>query len=216
MTVSLDKEQTSTIKDDFFEKHEDFSISGNEIDKMALYNQELIDRTQSATESQFSIGNDATTNSLVTNDSFIKSTVNTKKIKTFDFKKLPKLDVSQILSDSYYVDLQEFEGIVVSVSKDKKTFKARLLNKSTKENFLGTFNIDEIPSGDKELFKMGAIFIWKLGKEQNNGTQQNISQINFRRLPSFRKSSLKKIEQSAKERAYAFRRLTDKTTSSTE
>lgn len=128
---------------------------------------------------------------------------------------IPRLSVDIQLPNAYYVELQEFDGKVLDINAEEGVFAAELTNKhNSEEVFRAEFDIDDIDKGDKDLFKQGALFIWKVGKEENNGTQQKISQIVFRRLPSWWSKDIKRVEEIGTSRAAAIRELTGQDTSS--
>lgn len=126
----------------------------------------------------------------------------------------PQLSSGLLVPNAYYVELQEFDGKVLDINVDEGIFTAELTSKQKPEEILrAEFDVDDVDKGDRGLFKQGALFIWKVGKEENNGTQQKISQIVFRRLPSWWAKDIKRVEKIGKSRAAAIRKLTGQDTS---
>jgi len=92
---------------------------------------------------------------------------------------------------------------------DRTKFIAELINTANENEILeAEFDISDIDKGDMGLFHVGALFVWKIGKEENNGTQQKVSQLVFRRLSSLRTIDIKRIEKIAKSKAAAIRAIT--------
>jgi hypothetical protein len=108
---------------------------------------------------------------------------------------------------SFYVELREYNGRVIKIDKTK--FIAELINTANENEVLeAEFDISDIDKGDMGLFRVGALFVWKIGKEENNGTQQKVSQLVFRRLSSWRTIDIKRIEEIARSKAAAIRAIT--------
>jgi len=111
--------------------------------------------------------------------------------------------------NSFYVELREYNGRVIKTDGTK--FTAELINATDENEVLeAEFDISDIDKGDMGLFRAGALFVWKIGKEENNGTQQKVSQLVFRRLSSWRTADIKRTEEIAKSRAAAIRAITVK------
>lgn len=96
---------------------------------------------------------------------------------------------------------QEYEGIVVTINLDDRTFTARLAAvKGDDADEEGEFSLDEL-NGDESLVVPGAIFTWTIGLQARGPSLQRVrvSDIRFRRLPPFTKEVIAKAEREAEE-----------------
>jgi len=111
------------------------------------------------------------------------------------------------ITKSFYIELKEYNGRVMRIYETR--FTAELINAADENEILeAEFDVSDINEGDMGLFRAGAIFVWKIGKEENNGTQQKVSQLVFRRLSSWKTEDIKRTEEIAKSRAAAIRAIT--------
>lgn len=107
----------------------------------------------------------------------------------------------------YFLSNTEFLGEVQSVDADKSLFSAIVRNRRNPDDcYSAEFNMDEVPSSDRVLVTIGALFFWEVGREITNGTERNVSQICFRRMASIGKRQLSKLEKNAKEESESIRR----------
>jgi len=108
----------------------------------------------------------------------------------FERKKVPSL-----------IPLQEWEGYVTNIYEDK--FLTNLIDITAKEDTAteeAEFDIDELSESDKDLLKIGAVFRWIIGYERTPaGVKKRVSQIVFRRLPQWSKSSIINADKQSKE-----------------
>jgi len=157
--------------------------------------------------------------SQANNDKQINTlTENNKRIpKEID---IPKYTLSFIakspLLNSFYVNIREYNGEVISI-ENHGGFTANLVNVADSKDILQVeFNDSDIDERERYLLRVGALFIWIIGKEECNGTQRKISQLVFRRASSWTKRDIKRIEEVGKNRATAIRKLfAENNTSST-
>jgi hypothetical protein len=101
--------------------------------------------------------------------------------------------------------LQEWEGYVVSISKD--TFTARLVDVtkgSIMEDEEADFLLSDLGDSDRVKICIGAIFRWIVGYRRSpGGTIDRSSRIKFRDLPGWTERELEKNRQDAIEWANA-------------
>jgi hypothetical protein len=113
-----------------------------------------------------------------------------------------------VVPNSFYIELMEYNGRVLEIDKTASKFTAELINTADEnEKLEAEFDVSDIDKGDMGLLRDGALFVWKIGKEENNGTQQKISQLVFRRLTSWRTVDIKRTEEVAKSKAAAIRAI---------
>ena len=96
------------------------------------------------------------------------------------------------------VALQEWEGCVESVESEE--FTATLTDKTDPKNPAerATFNRGELSTIDQELLKEGAIFRWTIGYQKSaSGVKQRVSQIVFRRMPTWSLPEIKSAKADA-------------------
>ncbi|OHV86218.1 hypothetical protein ORS3428_25115 [Mesorhizobium sp. ORS 3428] len=102
---------------------------------------------------------------------------------------------------SFLQPLQEWEGYVVTISKE--TFTARLLDVtagSEIEEEQVEFIKDDLSDTDLTLLHVGAVFRWVIGYHRDpGGSKRRVSQIVFRRLPAWTKMDLLSARQRALE-----------------
>jgi hypothetical protein len=96
---------------------------------------------------------------------------------------------------------QGFEGMVVSVDAEDKSFIARLADltgQAPEEEAEIAF--DEISLGDRALIVPGALFTWAIGRTtEANGQVRRVSDIRFRRFFHFARSTIVKAEKKAEQ-----------------
>ncbi|MDR1235490.1 MAG: hypothetical protein LBJ96_00630 [Holosporaceae bacterium] len=105
---------------------------------------------------------------------------------------------------------KEFNGCVSRIDKNNKKFTAELISNDDEACILeGEFSESVLSEDDKKLLRVGALFVWKMGKEEKNGTQRKISQITFKRS-CWSEQDIKMAEEIGKKRAAAIRALCEK------
>ncbi|MCP5274914.1 MAG: hypothetical protein H6936_08715 [Burkholderiales bacterium] len=95
--------------------------------------------------------------------------------------------------------LQQWEGRVISVSKD--SFVAIISNRTDSQKPQEEIEIElnEIPHDDTNLIRPGAFFYWSIGYEDGPGIpRQRVSRIRFRRLPKWTKREINQARNQAK------------------
>ena len=100
-----------------------------------------------------------------------------------------------------FIKEQEYEGIVVAVNLSEGLFTARLVDlTSGGPDEEGEFALSEL-NGDQYLVVPGALFTWTIGLQWRGLTQLRVSDIRFRRLPSFSTEAILNAEEEAFELA---------------
>lgn len=95
---------------------------------------------------------------------------------------------------------QEFEGYVLDVDIDAKSFWARLIDISgSGSDEDAEFDLNEVPVDDWKLIEPGALFSWNIGLETRDKQVRRVAEIRFRRFFKFSKASISKAEQRAEE-----------------
>jgi len=121
---------------------------------------------------------------------------------------LPKVLHKKSISNSFYTELKEYNGIVSFIDNLEGKFIAKMTNVLDNDDLLqAKFNISDVRRDDQPLLRDGALFIWQIGKEETDGTLRNISQLVFRRLPTWSRKIIEEAEQVAKRYAEAIQRL---------
>lgn len=88
---------------------------------------------------------------------------------------------------------QTFEGFVLAVDPEKHWFIARLVDATAGHaDEEAEFEFREVVQDDHHLVLPGALFTWHIGLQWRHRQMQRVSDIRFRRLPSFSDASLKK------------------------
>lgn len=90
--------------------------------------------------------------------------------------------------------LQLWEGTVTEVT-DRDIFVATLTDLTTKSNpnEQAEFNCSEVSPDDLTLLAPGSTFYWIVGTERTRGGQQrNVSTLQFKRLPAWTESAIKR------------------------
>jgi len=99
---------------------------------------------------------------------------------------------------SNFVSEQEFEGVVVSIDLDTKTFWARLADISQAfPDEEAEFPLDEVSIDDWPLIVPGALFSWNIGREWRDGQMRRVSEIRFRRFFHFTKATVARAAERA-------------------
>jgi hypothetical protein len=63
-----------------------------------------------------------------------------------------------------------------------------------------TLPTDDVPTADRELFEVGAVFYWTIGyRETASGTRERVSTMRFRRLPAWSRRDLQRVDEAADE-----------------
>jgi len=101
--------------------------------------------------------------------------------------------------------LQEWEGYVLSISKD--TFTARLVDVTmgrSEEEEEADLPLDDLEEADRSRIRDGAIFRWTIGYQLGpGGTKFRTSCIRFRNIPVWTKKELDKNRREAADWASA-------------
>lgn len=102
---------------------------------------------------------------------------------------------------------QLWEGIVEEVRPrtSELVVTLRALSDHTSPPERGVLSLEEVPDSDRGLVAPGAIFYWSIGYERTvSGQKRSVSEVRFRRLPSWTKSELRQIRGEAEEMARFF------------
>ncbi len=94
-----------------------------------------------------------------------------------------------------FVPLQKWEGTVTAMTEIEFTAVLREPGEHDEE---ATFDIEEIPPGDRHLVCPGAVFYWSVGyRDRSQRVRESL--IRFRRLPVWTKKELARAEREADE-----------------
>jgi|ERR1043166_3552315 hypothetical protein len=98
---------------------------------------------------------------------------------------------------SKFLPLQKWEGTVLKIRKD--SFICRLTDLNRKGlHEEAEIPIEEVPTTDRPLIELGAVFYWNIGYLDNEvGQRIRASIIRFRRLPVWTKSEIDKAKLEA-------------------
>jgi hypothetical protein len=109
-------------------------------------------------------------------------------------KRVPRLETRQL-----------WEGTVIRVLND--TFVAILKDKTESKNpdEQVTFEFSEISREDRPLVKPGSSFYWTIGSKRTAGQLENVSIVQFRRLPVWTRNALVNAETRARKVRDVFR-----------
>ncbi|MBK1725068.1 hypothetical protein CKO23_23245 [Thiocystis violacea] len=96
---------------------------------------------------------------------------------------------------------QQFEGMVVSVDAQQRTFVARLADLTAPApEEEAEIAFEEISADDHSLIVPGALFMWTIGRmTRRNGQVSRVSEIRFRRFFRLTPEAIAKAEQKATE-----------------
>lgn len=92
--------------------------------------------------------------------------------------------------------LHKREGTVIARSDQEFT---AVLREKDEPDWEATFDIDEVPEGDRGLIIPGAVFHWSIGYRDRRGGRIRESIIRFRRLPAWTKREIERAEREADE-----------------
>lgn len=85
--------------------------------------------------------------------------------------------------------LQQWECVVRSVTPTEFVAVLYDLTDRSKPEEEATFPLDEVPDSDRSFVAPGAVFYWSIGyRTGSTGQKDRISQIRFRRLPTWTRS----------------------------
>ncbi|MCJ2102701.1 hypothetical protein [Methylobacterium sp. E-046] len=97
--------------------------------------------------------------------------------------------------------LQEWEGYVVELAGDN--FTAKLVDRTagqSSEEEIAEFPIADLSENDRKLLRPGAVFRWVIGYQRSIGGQRRrVSQLVFRRMPSWSRRDLSRAKARAKD-----------------
>ena len=94
--------------------------------------------------------------------------------------------------------IEVWEGEVKSVDIQAQTMQVYLHSKlSQTPDHAGEIGLEWVTDQDKDLIKPGAVFYWTLYKETRRGSIRNSQELRFRRLPSWSKTQLERIQAEA-------------------
>src|SRR5205809_2225967 len=96
--------------------------------------------------------------------------------------------------------LQQWEGTVLDTEDESVVVRLRDLASAEAPEKRATISKDEISESDIDLVKVGAVFYWIIGyRIELYGRKSMVSTIKFRRLPSWTRRDLKRIDERASE-----------------
>lgn len=98
--------------------------------------------------------------------------------------------------------LNRWEGVVETVDEDDGIFTARLYDLETEEPYpseIAEFLIGDVSDDDQSLLQVGAVFYMTLGySERVSGRRNRFVRVEFRRLPNWTESDLRRAEERAR------------------
>jgi hypothetical protein len=96
--------------------------------------------------------------------------------------------------------LQQWEGTVIGIEDESIIVRLRDLAGSEVPEKRATISRDEVSDSDHNLIRVGAIFYWVVGyRIELHGQKSIVSTVKFRRLPSWTRRELKRVEDRASE-----------------
>ncbi len=96
-------------------------------------------------------------------------------------------------------NLQLWEGTVVSAGEREFRAALRDLTDAHQPEENGCFALDEVAPDDVPLVRPGAVFYWHIGYSTEHGTRSLVSQLRFRRLPSWTPADVERVNRRAAE-----------------
>jgi hypothetical protein len=90
-------------------------------------------------------------------------------------------------SQNYSRKTQRWQGHILELKNDNKTFVAKLedLSNPSSTNEILEFEVGEVSPDEIELVKVGAIFYWSIGTVMTNGQIKKQSILRFKRVASW-------------------------------
>ncbi len=92
----------------------------------------------------------------------------------------------------------QYEGYVITVNSEERSFFARLVDLTSNTEEEGEFSLDEL-NGDEYLVMPGAVFTWVVGLQSRGKQVQRVSDIRFRRHAALPIELISKAESKAEE-----------------
>jgi hypothetical protein len=108
------------------------------------------------------------------------------------------------VAQSQFNPQQKWEGYVLAVQDD--SFLARLVDLTSGEiDEEAEFLLDDVPTSDRDLVDVGAVFYWGIGYlDKVDGQRLRSSSIRFRRLPAWTTEELEAARRKAEELEHFF------------
>ncbi|MCR9025494.1 hypothetical protein NW939_12820 [Aeromonas caviae] len=135
---------------------------------------------------------------LIGDDAF-----NCEKISELGLEKIKAYDPDPTISSTFIADT-EWDGVVIEVKSNNKVYARvwdALQGQDAGEEFF-ELSLDKIITVGHDLCKEGAIFRWSFGYLRTaKGTKQKHSKMVFRRIPSWSRDEVVRIEKLAAHRA---------------
>lgn len=120
---------------------------------------------------------------------------------------VPEIKITQ--RKSRFEAIQKWDGHVVNIDKENKTFEARLTDSSVPrdaDSETVEFLINDLTDDSLCLLKVGAVFVWSVGYHYDEyGTKRRSSDLVFRRMPVWTEKDFEESEQIADEIAEGLR-----------
>lgn len=96
--------------------------------------------------------------------------------------------------------LQQWECVVRSVSTDDLVAVLYDLTDLSRSEEEATFPLEEVSDSDRAFVEPGAVFYWSIGyRTSSTGQKERVSQIRFRRLPTWTAGERRDAEREASE-----------------
>lgn len=129
--------------------------------------------------------------------------LNCEKISELGLEKIKAYDPDPAIFSTFIADT-EWDGVVIEVKSNNKVYARvwdALQGQDAGEEFF-ELSLDKIKTVGHDLCKEGAIFRWSFGYLRTvKGTKQKHSRMVFRRIPSWSRDELVRIESLAAHRA---------------
>lgn len=94
--------------------------------------------------------------------------------------------------------LHQFEGTVLEIMEEEFVARTHDLTSPGYADEQVTLPLDDVPPGDRELLKVGAVFYWLIGYEENDeGARKRTSVLRFRRLPAWSGRAVARVNATA-------------------
>ncbi len=98
------------------------------------------------------------------------------------------------------IPLQQWEGVVTQVGDEEFTVTLRDLTHPDNPQEEAVLYVDDVPAEDRPLLVPGAVLYWSIGYQtiRNTGQVQRVSDIRFRRLPTWSRRDVQRVEERAR------------------
>jgi hypothetical protein len=103
-------------------------------------------------------------------------------------------------ADARFRALHQFEGTVLEIGEEDFVARTRDLTTPLYADEQVNLPLDDVPPSDRELLKVGAVFYWLIGYEENDeGSRKRTSVLRFRRLPAWSGRAVARVNAAAED-----------------